>query len=314
MATVSDFYDEWRSPSPYITAHTSGSTGTPKEIRLLKDDMRASARATNLRFGIDSRSVLGLPLSVDYIAGKMMCVRAIEAGCRLLELPVSNNISLECVVDLLAIVPSQVDSLIAQPSMSSMIRNVIVGGAPLSGERINALVSAGYRAYSTYGMTETCSHVALAAVHKGTPVYHAMPGITFSTDDRGCLIIHAPGFSFGRLVTNDLVSLIDATSFTWRGRYDNVINSGGIKIAAEELERQLTELTGRDLYVVAAPDDKWGQVPALVFLGDESEIGPVKALIERSVDHKRCPKIIKAVAVLPLTANGKILRRPVSDL
>lgn len=314
MATVSDFYNEWYSPSPYVVAHTSGSTGIPKEIRLLKDDMRVSARATNLRFSIDSRSVLGLPLSVDYIAGKMMCVRAIEAGCRLLELPVSNAVSLDCEVDLLAIVPSQVDSLTKHPAMSSRIKNIIIGGAALSRERIKALVGAGYRAFSSYGMTETCSHVALAAINDDTPVYHAMPGITFSTDSRGCLVINAPGFSFGRLVTNDIVSLMDTTTFTWCGRYDNVINSGGIKIVAEELEKQLAKLTGRELYIVATPDEKWGQIPALVFRGDEADIESVKELIEASVDHIRCPKIIKAVAALPLTANGKVLRRPVSDL
>ena len=115
MATVEDFINEWRDASDYIVAHTSGSTGQPKEIRLLKSDMAASAKATNAFFGIDSRSVIGLPLSVDYIAGKMAVVRSLLAGCRLLEMPVSNELHIDSRVDLLSVVPSQVDSLLVRP-------------------------------------------------------------------------------------------------------------------------------------------------------------------------------------------------------
>ena len=73
--------------------------------------------------------MLAIPLSMDYIAGKMMAVRAFEAGCRLIELPVSNRIELNEPVDLLAIVPSQVDSIVSDAN-AHRIRNVIIGGAP----------------------------------------------------------------------------------------------------------------------------------------------------------------------------------------
>ena len=114
MASVDQFKAEWLSDSVYVGAHTSGSTGVPKDIRLLKEDMRVSARATNTYFGIDADSVLASPLSTDYIAGKMMVVRACEARCRLVELPVSNIISIPDDInriDLLPIVPSQIKSL-----------------------------------------------------------------------------------------------------------------------------------------------------------------------------------------------------------
>ncbi len=309
MATVSDFYKEWLSPTPYVIAHTSGSTGIPKEIRLLKDDMIASAKATNLRFCIDSASVLALPLSVDYIAGKMMCVRALEARCKLLELPVSNTLTIDCDIDLLSIVPSQADCLIEHPEYALRIKNVLVGGAALSAERAKNLVNAGYKVYSSYGMTETCSHVALADLSSAEPVYHAMPGITFAIDSRDCLVIKAPAFSFGNLVTNDVVRLIDDSSFIWRGRFDNVINSGGIKISAEELEAYLASaLSDRPFYIVACEDQKWGQVPGLVFEGREDEIGEISELIAGIVDACRLPKKFKAVKALPRTANGKIIR------
>ena len=100
MACIADFIREWESDCDYIVAHTSGSTGDPKAIRLPKSDMRVSARATNRRFGIDSSSVIAAPLSTDYIAGKMMCVRAIEAGCRLIDMPVSNTVTVDRKIDL----------------------------------------------------------------------------------------------------------------------------------------------------------------------------------------------------------------------
>lgn len=163
MATLSDFLCEWDNSSPFIVAHTSGSTGTPKEIHLLKEDMRRSARATNSFFGIDSNSVLGIPLSMDYIAGKMMAVRAIEAHCRLLELPVSNRIELPEDVDLLSVVPSQAAVLLNNEPSLKRAGCLLIGGAPLDISTEQRLFGAGVEAYVGYGMTETCSHVAFKA-------------------------------------------------------------------------------------------------------------------------------------------------------
>lgn len=315
MATVTDFINEWRNDKPYILAHSSGSTGAPKPIRLLKDDMRASARATNMRFGINGDSILALPLSVDYIAGKMMCVRAVEAECALVEMPVSNELVISRPIDLLAIVPSQADSLIANPQWAKMVRNTIVGGAPLSAERALGLIDAGYNnVYSTYGMTETCSHVALADIRDAENVYHAMPGITFMVDNRDCLVIEAPGFSFGRLVTNDVVTLLDTQSFIWRGRYDNVINSGGIKISAEQIEKMLAPYIASEFYVVAYPDDKWGEVPAIVFQGSDSDIETIRCAIAHIPDKRLHPRHIIPLPILPHTANGKIIRKRILKL
>ncbi len=211
MATLSEFLAEWHSPDQYVQAHTSGSTGTPKPIRLLKADMQLSARATNSFFSIGEHSVLASPLSFGYIAGKMMAVRAIEAHCALVPLPVSNRIELPDTlphVDLLPIVPSQIESLLAQPAYAARISHVLVGGAAPSPTQCWALTDAGYRAYISFGMTETCSHVALARADDTTRTFHAMPGISFSTDSRGCLAIEAPHFSFSRLQTKDRKSVV----------------------------------------------------------------------------------------------------------
>ena len=311
MAEINDFIREWESDCDYIVAHTSGSTGTPKEIRLPKSDMRVSAKATNSRFGITRRSVIAAPLSVDYIAGKMMCVRAIEAGCELLEMPVSNKVIIDRRIDLLAIVPSQLDSLLAQPDAPQLVKNIIVGGGPMNDQQLAAIVNKGLNAFATYGMTETCSHVALKKICGHETYFEAMPGISFSQDRRGCLVIQAPAYSFGNLTTNDIVEIASPTEFRWIGRFDNVINSGGIKISPERLEKEIARYVDRPFYITSAKDDRWGEVPAIVFEGTASEVQDILDLLASKIDHKTCPKKARAVRALPRTANGKIFRKKI---
>ena len=309
MATIDEFRAEWENSLPYIVAHTSGSTGKPKQIRLLKSDMRRSAEATVERFSLGHNSVIGLPLSVDYIAGKMMCVRAWISGAELVAMPVSNRLVIDRNYDLLAIVPSQVDSLIDSGVKPSSCRNIIIGGAALDDRRRQMLSQRGFKCYQTYGMTETCSHVALQDINDERKLYHAMPRISFSTDCRGCLVIVAPQFSFGHIVTNDIVELVDSHCFKWLGRYDNVINSGGIKIAAEQLEEEIAPFISCPFYITSMPDDKWGEVPVAVAQCDEEDCDAVLKRLVSNIDHRRCPKKIIAVTHLEYTANGKIIRK-----
>lgn len=313
MATVEDFTQEWLSDSTVIKAHTSGSTGKPKDILLNKADMRASARATNAYFGIEASSVLASPLSVDYIAGKMMVVRACEAGCRLIELPVSNEIKIPCGIDridLLPIVPSQINSLLEQAHLSGVIRNVLIGGAPPSAEDCHRLTLAGYKAFISYGMTETCSHVALARADEPRRIFHAMPGVSFDVDPDNRLIINASGFTFKSLLTNDVVTLLSPTAMEWRGRADGIINTGGLKLLPEELETLYSEvLSGREYYVKGVDDRQWGTAVAMVIVARESEKEELQRRLRTSIaDHRLLPKYIIAVDNLPRTSNGKIKR------
>lgn len=305
--TVEEFRNEWYSDTPYVVAHTSGSTGIPKEIHLQKSDMRASAEATNRYFGIGPDSVLAIPLSMDYIAGKMMAVRSFIAGCRLVELPVSNTIDFRHHVDLLAIVPSQVRSMLENCDLSG-IGNVIIGGAPLPDNERIQLSATTLKCFCTYGMTETCSHVALADVKDRHLTYRAMPGVSFDTDSRGCLKIFSQTMSFGVLQTNDVVELIDDSAFRWCGRADNVINSGGIKILAEELEESLACVIDVPFYITGAADEKWGEVPQLVAEAPESMQAELQAAVDSLCLGKRRPRSVVCVDKLSRTSNGKIRR------
>ena len=304
---MNDFLDCWRSDSTYIEACTSGSTGVPKCIKLLKADMRVSAGATNDFFGITQDAVLAIPLSADYIAGKMMAVRADIAGCRLMEMPVSNNVKIDSQVDLLAIVPSQIAGLLTDKDISCKVKNILVGGGPLSVAQSEALYKSGIPSYLGYGMTETCSHVALRRIGYDK-CYKAMRGITFDIDSRGCLIINSDKYSWKRMVTNDVVDLLSSTSFEWLGRHDNVVISGGLKLHPEAIEAEIRLAIPdiSDFYIVGEPDEKWGS--RLVMIVENPTDSLVRDLDNSGIDRRKLPKRIIGIKELPKGTNGKLRR------
>ena len=309
MDFLKDFTSRWLSGEDTFTVHTSGSTGIPKDITILRSDMEHSAGATNAHFAITEKSRLGSPLSAAYIAGKMMVVRACIAGAELVPLEVSNSFTLpDGTFDLLPIVPSMIPNLLENPSWAARIKNVLIGGAQPAKSSLLALHQAGYNFWISYGMTETCSHVALAQLDG---IYHAMPGVSFNTDNRGCLIINAPGYSWKSLTTNDAVELLSQSSFRWLGRIDGVINSGAIKLFPEELERLYEPFLTGDFAVTSRPSERWGQEVVLVTTMDPDQANEI---LKANIPGIKQPKAIVHNAELPRTPNGKIDRKALGTL
>lgn len=304
-----DFLEEWHNNLPYIIANTSGSTGVPKPIKLLKSDLIKSARATCKYFNIDKKSTLVSPLSSKYIAGKMMIVRAIVSGAKLWIEPPSNKPLANDygTIDLLPVVPSQVEWLINEYKSIGLIRNLIVGGGNLSERYENSLIKLGVNTYATYGMTETCSHVALRNLPN--QIYETLPGITISNDDRNCLVINASQFSFREIVTNDIVEVLDNRHFKWIGRYDNIINSGGIKFSPEKIEKQLSCFISNPFFIIGEPDDKWGESITLYIEGENIDKTEILSNAKLVLENYCVPKKIKCVSKFDKTESGKIIRR-----
>lgn len=308
------FVDEFLDPSTdFITACTSGSTGAPKTIRLAKDAVIASAQATVNRFRIGSGSNLVSPLSGAYIAGKMMMARGLVAGASVWMLEPHRRGFLDelpdevTTIDLLAIVPAQIRALVESPRVADVL-NVIVGGAPMTPTQERLLADSGVNAYATYGMTETCSHVALRRI--GCEFYSALPGFSFSTDKRGCLVIHSSRMSFSSLVTNDIVTLHDSHSFSWIGRYDNIINSGGVKISPEEIEKLIAPCFPTDInfYATSRQSEKWGE--ELVIVISSNQVAPDLISTLRSLlGPLKAPKEIIFDPDMQFTPSRKIIRR-----
>lgn len=312
--TYDEFIDEWSaSESDTVSAHTSGSTGTPKHIRLSKPDMLVSARATNSFFGVVEGDVLAIPLAADYIAGKMMAVRAIDSGARLLtEQPSRRPLVMlppETVVKIAAIVPQQIRGL---AEARCRIENVIVGGGPVSPEDEAFALQSRPESdwWATYGMTETCSHVALRRF--GEKYYKVVPGVTFSVTSDNRLIVSHGQATWSPVVTNDIVDLIDSHTFVFRGRADNAIISGGIKIHPEEVEQLIAPVMGtRRFYITARASAEWGsEVTLVVECPEDNELG-ARLLTEAAAlaGSVRRPRSIIWLPEIPLTNSGKIIRQ-----
>jgi O-succinylbenzoic acid--CoA ligase len=248
--------------SDSIAQESSGTTGIPKEIALSKDSMIQSALLTVNKFRLGKGQTALLCLSTDYIAGKMMIVRALVAGMDLnwIEPSACPAVSGKRTIDLCAMVPLQVFNLIRKEITFTGIKNLLIGGSEISPELESQLKTVPSRIYETFGMAETCSHIALRRINGrgATPWFVAMPGVKIGTDPRGCLTIEAP-FLPDRVITNDVVTIMGKKRFLWKGRIDNLINSGGIKINPEHLEKMIAEILGHESYVVGIPDKKLGQ-------------------------------------------------------
>ncbi len=307
-----EFAKVWNDGHRFVEMKTSGSTGTPKTIRMSKADMARSARATNAHFGITSSSVLGIPLSMDYVAGKMMAVRAWEAGCRLVVIEPSNRFVLPERVDLLSIVPSQIENVLNSYTPAD-IGALLIGGAAPRADMIARLRDRGFKGAVTYGMTETASHVALADIAAEDAPFEALPGIVFSTDSRGCLVIDAPDFDYRSVTTNDIVTLIDNRRFRMHGRIDNAINSGGIKIHPEMLERAIPSDFAYPFYFTGEADEKWGERLVLVIECRADEAAETGREINRLIPGHMLKRIY-AVDRIPTTSTGKPRRLPPSQL
>lgn len=265
---VLSFLIEWHSDTDHITVQTSGSTGQPKNVRILKDWMKYSAQQTCNFFGLNERSTIHLCLPAAFIAGKMMIVRGILSNCTLLiSKPASNPFAdITTQVDFTAITPHQLFESLSTLSKKTNIKTIIVGGGEITSEMERGIQWLAQDIYATYGMTETSSHIALRKANGvDRKDFYTMIGDTkFNIDSRNCLVIENPQLFKGQLTTNDIVEIIDHRSFKWLGRWDNVINSGGIKLVAEEIERKIAHLHGGLMILVGVADKRLGEAAYLV--------------------------------------------------
>lgn len=304
---VSQFLSNWYDDSPVVRTKTSGSSGIPKWIEHSKEAMRFSARRTLDYFALQPGMHALLCLSPATIAGKMMLVRAIEGRLKLFVSNVQSDF-LEHVTEQIhfaAIVPLQLEfACTHRPNTLKSISKLLVGGGILTNSQLEKTTS--MNCYQSYGMTETISHVAIRKLHS-TDVYRALEGVSFSQNDKNCLVINDTLLGIEGLETNDKVELMDPYTFRWLARIDLVINSGGQKYFPTELEALLYGIITYPFFIGGLPDDRLGE---RIVLFIESET-PLSDLEIRSVPFpgKSSPKQIVYIPFFQRTESGKIDRR-----
>jgi len=301
---VNQFISEWYSSDDEMIIQTSGSTGKPKSISVKKKCMRNSAQLTGKTFNLKEGDTALLCIPMKYIAGKMMVVRALELGLDLKVVePSSNPLNgIKEIVDFSAMVPFQLENSLNQ---LNKIKTLIIGGGQVSPKLVEKLQIESTQVYETYGMTETLTHVAIKPLNGPniSDLFRALDGIHFEKDDRGCLAIHASALNPVPIVTNDLVELIDENSFRWLGRFDNVINSGGVKIIPELVEAKLLSIIPNNRFFInGESDESLGEKVVLVVEGNVIEIS------FDSLEKFEKPKEIYFISEFLETESGKIRR------
>ena len=320
--SLDEFLEEWNNPSPYVHVQTSGSTGTPKPMLVEKQRMLNSARITCDFLGLREGDTALLCMSLDYIAGKMMVVRSIERGLKLISVePSGHPLSTpHSPLSFAAMVPMQVYNSLQVPEEKErlkQIRHLIIGGGAIDDALASALKTFPNHVWSTYGMTETLSHIALRRLNgpEASEWYTPFPSVKVSFNDEGCLVIDAPEVCSERLVTNDIAELSSGTvpnmKFRILGRKDNVICSGGIKIQIETLERQLRPHLQAPFLITKRPDAKFGEAVVLL---TEGTVPEAQEVCERILSKYHQPRVYLHVDQIPLTATGKPARQQAEQL
>ncbi len=318
------FCHSWLSGQQSFQLKTSGSTGTPKIISITRQQMEASAHLTIKALKLESNHTALVCLDTKYIAGQMMLVRSLVCGMNIVAVdPASNpfeKIPSTLSFDFAALVPYQLQSIIHSAGRSRLneLKCVIIGGAPLDAATKKELLSVTCICYATYGMTETISHIALQRLNGDQPqsYFETLDGIEISKDERGCLVIQADYLDNIELITNDLIDIIDTHKFRWLGRWDNVINSGGVKVIPEKVESAVQEIfdslkLNNRFFIIGIADVKLNQKVFLIIEGtpfSKDLLSRVESELEEKVGRYEKPRALKFINNFKQTETGKVMR------
>ena len=303
------FFDAWENNLDKIHLQTSGSTGDKKNLFAQKVMMRSSAKMTGNFFKFSDNSTLLHCLPISFIAGKMMAIRALTYNTNVIFTSPKKPLSFDASypIDFAAMTPHQYSKCLTEaPEKLGNIKTILLGGSAVNSELEAHVLDQKHRVYHSYGMTETYSHVALRELGKQSN-FKALEGIHFSQGENGELQIHAPLLGIDSLNTNDIVDLLNPYEFRFIGRKDFVVNSGGIKLQPEELERKLSGIMGkRPFFMAGVPCKLLGEKLVLFVEGSDNVDA---TLFPHVLSNYEKPKSIIYCGEFCLTETGKLDRK-----
>ncbi len=309
------FICSWFNDNDYINVFTSGSTGTAKEIKIGKQQMIESAKRTISFYNLKQNDRVLLCLPISGIAGKMMIVRAFTGYLNLITVKPQRNPlkGINKRIDFVAMTAYQVFESLQYLKETNNIKQLLIGGGtipPLLEQEIQLLNTS---CFASFGMTETITHIAIRKIngYNKQDYFTCLPDIKISTDKRNCLCIKAP-YLEETIVTNDIVEIKDNNNFYWLGRYDNIVNSGGIKIYPEQVEHKLNKFITRKFFITSLPDNSLGEKLVLVIEGKafgKNELKELKVIINSLLAKYHQPKEIIFIDRFLMTESNKIKRR-----
>lgn len=312
---IGNFLLDWFNDNyEQMKLRTSGSTGSVKEMFVHREKMVNSALATQRRFKLHAKTKALCCIPSNYVAGRMMLIRALVLGWHLdlVEPKAKALAGLKKKYDFAALTPHQLSHSLEN---IHLIKKVIVGGAPISKSLLSKIQDIPTKVFETYGMTETVTHIATRRLNSSTKTklkpLKALKDVSFTVNDKNCLVITAPKITDEPVETRDVVELVDDVRFYWKGRLDNVINSGGVKIYPEQVEKKLQLTIDKPFFIAGIPDEDLGE-KVVMFLESINDNDRAKYLSQfksnEFLEKFEVPKEIILVDEFKKTRTNKVHR------
>lgn len=317
------FVRNWLSGDDTFQFRTSGSTGAPGMVEIKRSQIQASVNATASFLKLQKSDQILLCLAPNYVASIMMAARGLilDLDVHVVKPSADPLAGLnQQRIDFASFVPYQIYHIIEAGRLEELgkIKNVLIGGAPISDEAFRQISSLPNASYMTYGMTETVTHIALMRItgEPGEATYHTLPNLAVGVNEHDCLWVKGAVSRDRTIQTNDVVSFSDEGRFRWMGRRDFMINSGGVKIHPEQVERVIEVMfkalnLTNEFYLFGAPDELLGQKLILAVEGPE----PINCLLDKinpaiksQFGKYHQPKDVRYVTGFERTASGKVKR------
>ncbi len=318
------FIQEWHGGRQNFSQKTSGSTGKPKTIGINREQMSASAWGTVKTFGLNQKDTALLCLDPQFIAGKMMIARALLAGMNLVCVEPEGNPMMRLPdlpeVNFVALVPLQMYNYLQNTKHTShqieKIKAIILGGGRIDPKLEKRISEVPVPVFATFGMTETVSHVALRALNgeSRSALYTLMPGVEMQQDNRSCLMLRGAVTNNLWVQSNDIVEIVSKTQFQWLGRFDTVINSGGIKVIPEKIEMTISANAPtsfkNNFFIGGFNDSKYGEMVCLFVEGTLAEgiFAELMENLKQCLHATEIPKKYIQVSEFIYTENRKLNR------
>lgn len=313
------FLDQWTNNSEFIELKTSGSTGISKIIYAKKRHLIESAKKTGKFLNLKSGDVALCCLPLEFIAGKMMLIRSLVLNLKLYYAePSSCPIEdLNFFINFCAMIPMQVTCSLHK---IKFIKNLIIGGSAVSEDLKKKLFRCNNVIYETFGMTETYSHFALKKISQFSNLdyFTLLDGFEIYQDKRNCLVVNTPFYDFP-LITNDIVK-INNQKFKFLGRFDFIINSGGIKLHPELIEKKISKMgyINNDFIINSLYDYQLGEKLILIIEDNlenykkeyyEKYKKNLLMKLKKKLNKYEIPKDIIFIKQFKRTTTGKIIRK-----
>lgn len=299
-----------------FVSYTSGSTGEPKALIIEKICAIESAKLSNDFFRVNQSTRFLHCLDIKYIGSKMLLVRAFLAGAKVEVVKPSldyfQNIT-SSKFDFISLTPLHIHKILdINPSFFDQIKICLIGASGVSTQLENQLIKGNFRTkfYESFAMTETLSHFALRDISAKQTYFKLLPDFVISTNENQCLQVYHKTILPEKIISNDIVEIHSADTFTFKGRLDNVINSGGLKVNPETLEKEWSTFLPFKFIISSEPNSIYNQGIIMVVekMIELTKSGIINSLIKNKVTSRLYPKEIYYSISWAETASHKPIR------